>query len=397
MNTIIWIIVVLLILAGIGFGVWALLRYRYVKSLRDRGWTFVTSPDETVAYGLNVPPFGVGIGRTFDDLVAGEIDGWQFEVFEYKSNEFAENRITTIRLPRPLGEFQMHLAQLEPGAAPQPQILAESDDWAATVHQALQPAMAQITAGASTKLSIDGDRVVLQDTPEKPDAMEAHIRRAIAAAQAVSAPGLGNRTWPDPPRHLGFHRTDWRYEVRNDAALRRLQHSSGGFDHTAVDVITGPNDGLPFTALEHKWKTRETYTDSEGRTKTRTVHHDEILMEVHVPFPFSMLSVNWGFMSGGEKRQFESITFDKMFNVRSAHPKFAHDVLHPRTMQWMESMGETEFRIDEGRWVWKLGSLHIAQIQWRLDYCHTFFSMIPDFVYEDLGLHQRPNFRQVMR
>lgn len=390
MNTIVLIVIVVLVVAAIVAAILLLRRRQHVKAFRDKGWEFVTSPDETVAYGLNVPPFGLGIGRRFDDLVRGELDGWQFQVFEYRFKGFDENRVTTIALPRPLGEFHL---QSQPGG---PSVITsgESEAWVATVQQALQPVLPQITAGPSTQLSIDGNHVVLLDTPAKAADMEAHIRRAIAAAQVLANPALTDQQWPQPARQLGFHRTDWQYQPRHDHALSVVRHDTDGYDHRAVNVITGPNDGLPFTALEHRWKTKEIERDSDGKEQTTVKYHTEYLMEVAVPFPFHQLSVNWGVMSGGEKQGFESITFDKMFAVRSREPKFAHDVLHPRMMQWMEAMGETRFSIDRGRWVWQLKHLDQSQIQWMADYCHTFFAQVPTFVWADLGVAQQPQFRQ---
>jgi hypothetical protein len=53
-------------------------------------------------------------------------------------------------------------------------------------------------------------------------------------------------------------------------------------------VIRGSNDGLPIEAFVHRWKTQrtETYSDSEGRSQTRTVteNHSEILTAIMMAF-----------------------------------------------------------------------------------------------------------------
>ena len=83
MSALTWTLIIVAAVAAVAFIVWAILRHRYVKSLEEKGWRFVTSPSIDVAYGLNVPPFGVGLGRRVDDLVLGTMDGYQFRVFHY--------------------------------------------------------------------------------------------------------------------------------------------------------------------------------------------------------------------------------------------------------------------------------------------------------------------------
>lgn len=399
MNGLGWVFAVIAAIALIGFIVWAILRYRYVKSLRDRGWEFVTSPDESVAYGLNHLPFGMGIRRAFDDLIHGTQDGLRFRVFEYKFQGFPENRVTVIDLPRSLPEYYLCRGSLGPihgTAGPTDRSGAvtygATQEWNDAVTARLG-ALTQELLAATSQLSIDTNHVVLLDTPKKTEEMAAHIALAARAAQAIA--GIEGPEGPRPLDHLGFRGTDWRYETRNDAALRRIAHSTGGFDHEARDVISGPNDGLPFIALQHDWKTRHQTTDSDGKTKTEIRRHTEYLMEVTVPFPFSPISFNAGWFSGGQKRRFESITFDKMFAVRSAHPKFAHDVIHPRTMQWMESRGRVECSIERGRVQWEINGMDPEQVALRADWCHGFFGRVPDFVWKDLGLAEPPRFRQV--
>ena len=103
-------------------------------------------------------------------------------------------------------------------------------------------------------------------------------------------------------------------------------------------MIRGANDGLPIEAFIHRWKTQrtETYTDSEGHSQTRTVteNHSEIVTAVRMPFSFPLISVGGGW--GGKKVRFESEEFNERFTVRTDDPKFASDVIHPRTMEFSD-------------------------------------------------------------
>jgi len=112
-------------------------------------------------------------------------------------------------------------------------------------------------------------------------------------------------------------------------------------------VIRGSNDGLPIEAFIHSWKTQrtETFTDSEGRTQTRTVteNHSENLIAIMMPFSFPVISVDGG--GGGKKVRFESEDFNDRFTVRTDDPKVASDVIHPRTMEFLMAMQPPGFRI----------------------------------------------------
>src|SRR4029453_13448486 len=79
--------------------------------------------------------------------------------------------------------------------------------------------------------------------------------------------------------------------------------TTAGFGHATEKVIRGNNDGLPIEAFIHRWKTErtETYTDSEGHTRTRTVteNHSEIVSAIMMPFSLPMLS--WGVLGVARK------------------------------------------------------------------------------------------------
>lgn len=375
---------------AIGVGLWAYFRWRYVKSLRDKGWTFVTDPSCSITEGLNFPPFGLGIRRRVDDQVYGVVDGMEFNVFEYKTDRFAENRVTAIRLPWALPEFAV-----APAVDRSVTLRMPDPQW----RQAAERAVAQVGPGLleaqpeGFQLTIDGNHLVLLNTPKETAEMEAHIRLAVQAARAFSTPDMERFAQPLPEQRMGFYGTDWTYEPRNDEALAYVQHTTDGFDHSANDVISGPNAGLAFLAMRHHWKTES--EDSDGRKHTH--HHDEYLLEVNLPFPFSPISFNAGWFSGGQTRHFESITFDDTFVVRSQSDKFAHDVLHPRTMQWMEQQGRVELSIEDHRARWKINALEPGLIAWCLLWCHGFFGRVPSFVWDDLGLPdaQHPTFLDI--
>lgn len=74
----------------------------------------------------------------------------------------------------------------------------------------------------------------------------------------------------------------------------------------------------------------ETYTDSEGRTRTHTVtdNHSEILTAITMPFSFPLISVGGGW--GGKKIRFESEEFNDRFTVRTDDAKNLMSSIHAR-------------------------------------------------------------------
>ena len=99
------ILLVLLALALIGLAIWGIVRYRYVKSLKALGWEFDSNPPIDVANGLNVPPFGIGFGRSVDDAIHGASrdQATAFRRLQVPLHELAQRRLSWCgcRCPRP--------------------------------------------------------------------------------------------------------------------------------------------------------------------------------------------------------------------------------------------------------------------------------------------------------
>ena len=98
------ILLVLLALALIGLAIWGIVRYRYVKSLKALGWEFDSNPPIDVANGLNVPPFGIGFGRSVDDAIHGASrdQATPFVAFKYRcTNWRSAGYVVRMPLPAP--------------------------------------------------------------------------------------------------------------------------------------------------------------------------------------------------------------------------------------------------------------------------------------------------------
>jgi hypothetical protein len=200
-----------------------------------------------------------------------------------------------------------------------------------------------------------------------------------------------------PPPGFGFYgHPDWLLIDRDDALIAKYGLTTAGFGHSTEKVIRGSNDGLAIEAFIHRWKTQrtETYTDSDGRSQTRTVteNQSEILTAIRTPFSFPLISVGGGW--GGKKVKFESEEFNDRFTVRTDDPKLASDVIHPRTMEYLMAVQPPGFRIEGDVMRFSVDKHDTQLIGLCADFAHEFFSRVPSFVWKNLQITP-PAFRRI--
>lgn len=392
-GQIIWIVVGLLVALGIALIV---RRRLYVKSLRDKGWTFDGSPTLASVYGLNCPPFGLGYDRRIDDQISGTTSaGVPFAVFEYNKLGY----VATLGLPRPLPELYVTKAARPGVVGMQKQlgpwlVTAQDPAWAEAAMSSVGGAVDALAAGGHpVDLSVDGVRLVAIGVPRKAHEMEAFLEAVAPVAQALAAGSLNAFRGPNPPAELSLYQhPDWIYRPADDSWLSQVVHTSGGYGHEARDVVLAELHGIRMIGLTHHWKTDRTVTstDSNGNTSTRTEtdHHNEDVLEFHLPWHFGDLSVNWS--GWGDRVRFESADFDKAFKVRCAYPKFASDVFHPRQMEFMLRAQPLPFAIESGRVRFSPGVNDPTVFAHCGNFLITFLAGVPGFVWEDLGHAQPP-------
>lgn len=389
------ILIVLLVLAAAGFGIWGIMRWRYVQSLRDKGWEFITSPDISIVHGLNVPPFGVGFGRSVDDQVVGRApDGTPFSAFRYKSSNWSTaGYAVAVPLPHsmPAGEIT-HAAgtqqlQLPGHRFTMGPISATARD--AAYAEELLTAVAPALTGP-WRVSVDHTNLILVDVSREVDQLDRAVTELAAVRAALLNSPAALRHGPTPPPALGFYeRPGWTYVPSDNSYLRYIGHTTGGRNHRASDIVFSDNAGLPFLRLRHDWETTRTVRDSQGRTRTVTDHHTEILGEFRMDFPFRPISVNWGWFGKGQ--QFELEEFNDRVKVKSPHPRFASDVIHQRQMEYLLQCGHPRFSIEaDGRIRVEAGDWLPHDIDRADALLRGFFARVPDFVWTNLGLAERP-------
>ena len=408
-------VIILIVIAVLVVGLIALLiirRQRYVRALRGRGWTFESRPSLDWVLDHHAPPFGLGFVRKVDEAISGQTAaGVPFRVFEYTSSEGGpkfDDRVASVQLPLPLPDLFVSTDHARGGAElpqvevdPRYQVRAADAGYAGTALSAsvLDAIAAFGQAGHKVDLSIDGQQLVAVGTPKDPEQLQGYLEKLGAVAQAFNPGALASYRVTPPTPGFGFYgHPDWQLIGRDDTLIAKYDLTTAGFGHTTEKVIRGSNDGLPIEAFIHRWKTRrtETYTDSNGHTQTRTVteNHSEVVTAIMMPFSVPMLSVGGGW--GGKKVRFESEEFNDRFTVRTDNPKFASDVIHPRTMEFLMVAQPPGFRIAGNGMRFSVDKHDTQLIGFCADFAHEFFGRVPSFVWKNLQITP-PTFRQMPR
>ena len=86
---------------------------------------------------------------------------------------------------------------------------------------------------------------------------------------------------------------------------------------------------------------RYTYTTTSGAGETQTSQdHEHHVVAVFLPAPLPVLALTPESLGtriatafGGQDIRFESAQFNSRWRVTSPDPRFAHDILHPRTLE----------------------------------------------------------------
>lgn len=405
--------VVLVVLALVGLGITAgivalVRRHRYIQSLRDRGWNFLDSPGFDAVLRLGNPPFGIGFRRDPDDQITGRTSsGRLFQVIEYRT-EYWSGWVAMVTLSRRLPELWITGGQTQPRfgvAATAVQVPAQlGPGWqvgaldhayaqAALTPQVCEHLNAMAAGQAGLDASIDADQLVVLNPPRKEvDLLGPWLERLGTVATAIDAAPLDPWIQPErPPRLTFYQHPDWYWIGQDDSLLHTTPVTQTGHGHRTSEVVRGRDgDGPPFVAFTHHWKTTRTdvYTDSEGRSQTRTVteHHSEPILGFQLPIVMPPLRVG----RRGRGISFESEAFNQQFAVTAHDTKYAYDVIHPRQMEYLMASSPAPFVIDRD-WVWFSPGEHSQPaIAHASAFLRGFLGRVPRFVWRNLGLPDSP-------
>jgi hypothetical protein len=402
-----WVVVALGALVGAFF---IIRRRRYLGRLKALGWAHDSHPSMEALSDLGAPPFGMGLHRSVDELVSGTTPGGhQFRVFDYDykgAGHGYSERVACLQLPFGLPEVfvsdgedaragispaGVQLVQAQAGSL---RAIAADGALASQVLSVMSPLVGTYSRLAEqVDLGIDGDQLVVSHAPKDPDDLQAFLAALDPIASALSDTALRAHEVAPGSAGLGFYgHPDWHFASAGTEVLGYYPVTTGGYGHAVTDPITGLRDGIRMDAFIHEWKTdrTETYTDSEGNSHTRTVtdHHSEPVCGFLLPFDLPGLSVNGRRL--GHKVAFESEAFNRAFTVRAEDPKFASDVIHPRTMEWLLSTVTRGWTVQQRVVVFEVEK----HDQLLVDACEAtlrgWLGRIPRFVWADHSLPVPP-------
>ncbi|MFG0246789.1 MAG: hypothetical protein ACF8MF_12150 [Phycisphaerales bacterium JB052] len=198
---------------------------------------------------------------------------------------------------------------------------------------------------------------------------------------------------------LSFHPG---HDPDHDERYDHFEIFQRGFDRAAYNTIFGTitldNAEIELNAGDYTYKTRERYTttDSKGRTRTRTRivkhHFSYFIMELpYIRMPNLLIRREGIFDKiasafGKNDIDFESAEFSRKYYVKCESRKFAYDIVHPRMMEFLLETKPGLVDIEQGRIclsdgtaVWKA-----PRFSQSFDWTKQFLDLWPDFVVKDL-------------
>lgn len=409
------IVIIAVVVLGAGIGAFFIIRrHLWKKAVAEMGWTHDPNPGLDRVAGLALPPFDWGLDRKIDQSITGQTSyGQPFQVFEYAyagGGGALSDRIAMVSLAYPLPELyvstrstgsarvgaQVGQVAVEPGF--DATLVTGADDPAYATTLLAGPVRQLLLDWASTArvdVSVDGASLTAMDAPKDPEELKVFLDRLGAVAQAVDLGALERfRVDPKTPR-IGFYRQDWSLAPTDDRWIDRMDGVppfGQGHGRTTEDVVFGTVRGAGMAAFLYRWKTTHTRTVSDGkggsRTETYTQNHSQpiLLLELAVTTPDLAIQSD-SFFRGlfGGTIDFESEEFNNVFDVTSNVPKFAHDVVHPRMIEFLLATRPPRMLLRNGMLVTYPSSHDVAEIVDLSSFAADFLSRIPGWVWKDLG------------
>jgi hypothetical protein len=181
----------------------------------------------------------------------------------------------------------------------------------------------------------------------------------------------------------------WDYRARDDSWTERFDGGPfGQGDHRRADnVLAGRYGERDMVAFDYSFQTHS--NDSKGNRQTTT--HRYTVCALRLPAylrelelsPESLLT-RVATAVGFADVELESEDFNRRYRVRARDPKFAYDVLHPRTMDALLARRPLHLRISGADALcWESGRLKPPQLLEHLSTLALLVDGIPSFVWSD--------------
>jgi hypothetical protein len=182
----------------------------------------------------------------------------------------------------------------------------------------------------------------------------------------------------------------WTFAPRDDSWTARFPGKPFGTgDHRrATNVLQGAFRGRQLVAFDYSFQTHS--SDANGGSSTTT--HRYAFCALGLPTSVPRLELlpegrlgRVGTALGRQDIELESEDFNRRYRVQSDQPKFAYDVLAPRTMEALLTRPALHLRLQGADAVcWENGQHSPVDLLARLDALCVLLDGIPPYVWSDL-------------
>jgi hypothetical protein len=182
----------------------------------------------------------------------------------------------------------------------------------------------------------------------------------------------------------------WSYTENADRMVGRFVGApfDRGFGRTARHLLTTTMGGRPVMAFEYSYKQRSG-SGKDARTTTFTF----TVTATTLPVPRRTLQVTQEQPETSpldaaslKELRLGSEEFDRTFRINTDDQKFAHDVLHPQTIEWMladQRARELAFRFERSDVLaWEDGRLSPQRAAWAATYLLDLVDRVPQAVWK---------------
>ncbi len=179
----------------------------------------------------------------------------------------------------------------------------------------------------------------------------------------------------------------WRYNRSGLKTLRSrypgLKILDRGHSRSNGNVISGQLDGHDVLCLDFKYVT--------GSGKNRSTHRIGLVI-IACGFPTIPLQIRRehaidriGEFLGADDIDFESAEFSRKFYVKSADRKWAYDIIHSRTMDYLMQAPSLNIEFGMGEIaVYRSGYNNPTRHEEALEMAREMLALIPDYVIEQM-------------
>ena len=178
----------------------------------------------------------------------------------------------------------------------------------------------------------------------------------------------------------------WNYEARPRGLIGRWRGQPFNLGHSrrASHLLAGDFGGRHASAFEYQYTTGSGKHQSTTRLTVTMLALPTFLPDLEITN--EGLGARIAKVFGGQDIQFESEEFNRRWRVEGAVLRTAHDIVHPRFMEFMVAGPQDPLRF-EGTdvWTWHPGGLRPEAIHARLTRLRAAVDLIPRHVWQDYG------------